>query len=389
MNKTIISLWAMIFLAGLSVSAQYVQQYGNCPQTNLSPIQCGYYQEGYQDGANDAQTNQENNYKRHRNKLDGDKYENFYRQGYDAGYAAVRPYQRWDKDQKENYDDGFQDGENDKRRNISRLPERYEGQFDKSYEAFYKQGYYDGYDGKSRQYDTPLGGVQPNYPNYPNYPTNPTYPNYPSYQQGTATGTVYWSGKVDDRVNVVIQGSEVRTQIVGGTSGYATQQTMNGVLPRRPATISVNKTDGRGNATVIQQPNRDNGYTAIVQIFDSKRGTDDYSLQINWQSTAPVEEPYRSGRVTWRGKVDQTANIIIAGSSVQTQDASATGLSGVTHNISGYLARRPGSVSVKKNKGRGTVTVYQQPTAENDFVAIIQVFDADKGGGDYEVEISW
>jgi hypothetical protein len=389
MNKTIISLWAMILLAGLSVSAQYVQQYGNCQQTNLTPIQCGYYQEGYQDGANDAQINQENNYKRHRNKLDGDKYENFYRQGYDAGYAAVRPYQRWDKDQKENYDDGFQDGENDKRRNISRLPERYEGQFNKSYEAFYKQGYYDGYDGKSRQYDTPLGGVQPNYPNYPNYPTNPTYPNYPSYQQGTATGTVYWSGKVDDRVNVVIQGSEVRTQIVGGTSGYATQQTMNGVLPRRAATISVNKTDGRGNATVIQQPNRDNGYTAIVQIFDSKRGTDDYSLQINWQSTAPVEEPYRSGRVTWRGKVDQTANIIIAGSSVQTQDASATGLSGVTHNISGYLARRPGSVSVKKNKGRGTVTVYQQPTAENDFVAIIQVFDADKGGGDYEVEISW
>ncbi len=386
MKKIIISICVIILLAGLSVSAQYVQSLGQCNRTTLSPIQCGYYEEGYQDGVNDAQNNRANDYKRYRNKLDGDKYENFYRQGYDAGYSNIKPYQRWDKDQRDSYDDGFQDGENDKRRNISRLAERYDGQYNKTFEAFYKQGYYDGFDGKTRQYDTPLGGMQPT---YPTYPTNPVYPTYPNSAAGTASGTVFWSGRVDDRVNVVIQGSEVRTQIISGTSGYATQQTINGVLPRRPSVISVNKTDGRGNVFVTQQPSRDNGFTAIIQIFDSKRGTDDYSLQISWQSNAPVEEPYQAGKVTWRGRVDQTANIIVAGSSVQTQDASATGLSNVTHTISGYLARRPGSVTVRKNKGRGTVTVYQQPSTENDFVAIIQIFDADKGSGEYEIEISW
>ncbi len=80
---------------------------------------------------------------------------------------------------------------------------------------------------------------------------------------------------------------------------------------------------------------------------------------------------------------------MISGSLVQTQDASATGVANVTSNISGYLARRPGSVTVNKNKGRGTVNVLQQPNAENDYVAIVQIFDNEKGAGDYEIEITW
>ncbi len=382
MKKIMISLSAIILFSGLSVSAQFVQQYGQCNRSTSTPIQCGYYEEGYQDGVNDANSNRSNDYKRYRNKLDGNKYENFYKQGYDAGYSSIKPYQRWDKDQRENYDDGFQDGENDKRRNISRLPERYEGQYNKTYEAFYRQGYFDGYDGKTRQYDMPIGGV---------ISTNPTFPIEPSFPRGgTPTGTISWTGRVDDRVNVTIQGSDVRTQVLGGNSGQPTEQTMNGVLPRRASTVSVTKYNGRGTATVIQQPSRENRFTAIVQILDSKRGADDYRLQISWQSNAlQVEEPYQAGRVTWRGRVDQTANIIISGSDVETQDASATGVSSVKFNVSGYLARRPGTVSVKKNKGRGTVSVFQQPSAENDYVAIIQVFDADSGFGEYELEVTW
>lgn len=376
-------------IAGFSVSAQNIQQYGQCSQSNFTPIQCGYYQEGYQDGASDAQSNRNNDYKRYRNKLDGSKYENYYQQGYDAGYSSIKPYQKWSNEQRNGYDDGFQDGESDKRRNISRLPERYEGQYNKLYEAFYKQGYYDGYDGRTRQYDLPIGAVQPNNPNFPTNPTNPNFPN--NSRGGTATGTVDWVGKVDDRVNIIIRGNEVRTEVLGGTSGQPTLQTMSGVLPRRSATLSVAKNQGRGTASVIQQPSRENKFTGIVQILDSKRGDDDYRLQISWQSNTliQVEEPYQSGRLVWRGRVDQTANITISGSDVDTQDASGTGLSNVTNNLSGYLAHRPGSVSVKKNKGRGTVNVLQQPSAENDYVAIVQVFDTDKGASDYEIEITW
>lgn len=378
MKKSLFSIIATVILATYSVSAQFVPQYDQCGQNNFTPIQCGYYQEGVQDGASDAQSNRSNDYRRYRNKLDGNKYESFYRQGYEAGYSNLSPNQRWNNEQRNSYDDGFRNGESDRRRNISRLPERYEGRYNRSYEAFYKQGYYDGYDGRVRQYDTAIDGSQ-------NFPTNPTFPS----SGGTASGTANWDGKVDDRVNIILQGSQIRTQVLGGNSGQPNSQFVNGVLPSRQSTVSVRKLSGRGEVNVIQQPNRSNGYVAIVQVIDSRRGADDYRLELSWQSDVLVEEPYQSGRVNWKGKADQTVNIVISGSLVQTQDASATGVSNVTSNISGYLARRPGTVSVNKRKGRGTVNVIQQPSEDNDFVAIIQIFDNEKGAGEYEIEITW
>ena len=389
-----ISLCGIVLCLGQSLFAQ-----GQC-QSNFTPIQCGYFQEAYQDGAADAQNNRSNDYKRYKAKLEGSKYENFYKQGYDAGYSAVKPYQRWDKDQKSIYDNGFQKGDSDKRKNISRLPERYDGQYNRTYDAFFKQGYYDGYDGRSKQYDVPVGSIppvnpiNPTFPNstatFPTNPINPTVPTFPAnpVKIGTQTGTVSWNGRVDDRTNIIIQSDQVTEQVISGGGGFVSNKSMSGVLPRVASAISVSKQGGRGDAMVIQQPSRENNYVGIVQVVDTKRGSDDYRLQINWQATEPLEEPYQSGRVSWRGRVDQTANIVISGNTVQTQDASATGVQVSSSNITGSLARRPGTVSVSK-RGRGTVTVLQQPTAENGFVAIVQVFDADRGAGDYEIEITW
>lgn len=378
-----ISLCGIVLFAGQSL---FAQTYGQC-QATYTPIQCGYFQEAYQDGVADAQNNRSNDFRRYRTKLDGSKYENFYSQGYDAGYSSIKPYQRWDRDQRNIYDDGFQKGDSDRRRSISRLPERYEGQYNRTYDVFFKQGYYDGFDGKSKQYDVPVGYVPPVNLNNPTFPTTPTYPTVP-VKIGTATGSVTWNGRVDDRTNIIIQGDQITEQIVSGNGSYTTNKNINGVLPRVSSNISALKLDGRGEVMVVQQPNRNNNFTAIVQVADTKRGAENYRLQINWQATEPLEEPYQSGRVSWRGRVDQTANIVISGNSVQTQDSSGTGVQVNNSNITGYLARRPGTVSVSK-RGRGTATVSQQPSPENGFVAIVQVFDADRGAGDYEIEITW
>lgn len=383
----VISLCGIVFFAGQSLFAQQCQG-------NYSPIQCGYYQEAYQDGIADAQNNRANDYKRYKTKLEGSKYETYYKQGYDAGYSSIRPYQRWERDQKSAYDNGFQKGDSDKRRNISRLPERYEGQYNRTYEPFFRQGYYDGFDGRSKQYDVPVGSVPPVNPTNPTFPTNPSFPNNPTfpttpYKVGTATGSVSWSGRIDDRTNIIIQSDQITEQAISGSNPYGINKSMNGVLPRAAAILSVIKMDGRGEARVIQQPNRDNNYTAIVQVTDPKSGADNYRFQMNWQATEPLEEPYQSGRVSWRGRVDHMANIVISGNSVQTQDAVTMGVSNISSNISGYLARRPGTVSVRKNRGRGSVNVLQQPSPENGFTAIVQIFDPEGGAADYEVEISW
>ena len=351
-----------------------------CDKVKEGPIKCGYYEEGYIDGANDARNNLENDYRRYRSKFE-DQYESHYRTGYDDGYASVRPFARWTDEQKNVYDQGFDDGEDDKRRNISRLPARYEGQYDRSFEAYYRRGYLDGYDGRQKNYDVPIGRP------VSRRDTRPGFPGRPGRRIGTTRGTGTWRGRVDNRVNIVIQGSEMRTQTVAGdVSGVV--QNLQGVLPRRNATVSVRKLDGRGSAFVLQQPTRTNNYTAIVQVYDPRRGRDNYNLQISWTSTNTVE-PYSSGKVRWKGRVNQLVTLRIYGDTVEAVDETASGLSEVTYDFEGYLAARPGSVRINKRDGRGTVRIVEQPSARNDYTAVIQITDTRGGDDEYDIEIEW
>lgn len=268
------------------------------------------------------------------------------------------------------YNEGYEDGINDARSNRDANYRRYSNKLDsRLYDRYYIQGYDAGY--VSVRPQNPFPGPRP------------------GRGRGTSTGTIDWSGRVDDRLNIVIRGNEIENQSVSGRfiPGY---QNMNGVLPRRNATLSVSKLEGRGTAFVIQQPNRSNNFTAIVQVYDPQRSDDEYRLQIRWQSQGGnVDERYSAGRVVWRGRVDDTVNIVISGSDVDSIDQSGSGLSNVNFNINGYLAARPGNVTVRKRRGRGSVTVLQQPNRNNDYEAIIQIYDPDGSDDDYEVEITW
>lgn len=370
MKRLFILAFVMCIIAfgGISASAQ-------CDRNTSSPIKCGYYDEGYQDGVADGTGNRNSDYRRYRNKFES-QYESFYRSGYEAGFESVRPTTRWTNSQRSAYDSGYTIGQIDRRGgNQNRSAESDRGQYDQNIGLYFQQGYYDGFNNRPRQYDVPLGTD-------PNYPPNPG--------GGVGSGTASWSGRVDERANLVIRGSSMTVETLSGKSAQTTYQTVNGVLPRgRPSTLTARKNSGRGDFAVIQNPNRSNDYTAIVQIYDARNGADNYAIEISWAPAANTEEPYRSGRVKWRGRVDQTANIVISGSDVKTQDASGTGLSNVNYSLSGYLARRPGTVIARKTDGRGTVTVLQQPSWDNDFTAIVQVFDPNGGSDNYEVEITW
>lgn len=361
--------FGVVAFSGVTASAQ-------CDPNTQGAIRCSYYNEGYQDGVNDAQNNRSSDYKRYRSKYES-KYESNFRDGYNAGYESVRPTVRWSNSQRNAYDSGYSIGQSDRRSGTYNRPgEAARGRYDSNIAAYFQQGYDDGFNNRQRQYDVPLGNIPPTYPPFPG-------------GGGNTTGTAYWNGRVDDRANIVISGNTIYAQNVSGNQVTTSYQNITGALPRRATTINVRKVDGRGNVSVIQQPNRSNNFTAIVQIYDSKGGAGNYKIEASWVGAANVEEPYQSGSVRWSGRVDQTANIYISGSDVNSQDAAGTGLWSVNHSVNGYLARRPGSVSAYKRRGRGTVTVLQQPNWENDFTAIIQVFDPSGGADNYEVDISW
>lgn len=351
-----------------------------CDRSRLTPIKCGYYEEGYQDGANDARSNSSNDYRRYSSKFER-QYETFYRSGYDDGYGRIRPFSRWTDRQKNTYDQGYDDGKSDNNRNISRLPARYEGQYERDFESYYQRGYFDGYDNRQKQYDVPITGIEP-------IPTpTPIGPGEGGNRRGTPTGSAIWNGRVDNVANVTIKANQITTTPIAGPV-IPTYQNLIGSLPRRDATVSVRKLAGRGNVFVTQQPNRNNDYTAIVQIADPQRGMDDYNLQISW-SASSKDEPYSAGKVVWRGRVDHTVSLRVFGESVESKDETGTGLSAVSFDMNGYLAARPGSVRVRKKDGRGSVYIVEQPSDSNDYVAVIRIFDDGGGADNYEIEIEW
>ena len=95
------------------------------------------------------------------------------------------------------------------------------------------------------------------------------------------------------------------------------------------------------------------------------------------------------GRVRWRGTVDDEVQLVIKNNSLETRTISGQTYSNATYNFTSALPNRRVNVEVTRRKGRGRVTVLQQPARENDFTTVIQILDKDGGARDYDVEIYW
>ncbi len=372
--------------AGIS-NAQTIGSFGvNCDSSYATPIQCGYFTEGHQDGANDARSNQDGDYKRYKKKYDN-QYESAYRAGYERGYATIRPNGNWNDKQEDAYDLGYRLGDDDHDRGISRLPARYEGRYDNAYAVHYRNGYFDGYDQRPKNYVIDRGNAQ--LPGNPNFPAGNNFPPVNNNNViASRTGRMIWNGRVDQRVNIVIQGNTLRTQTLAGTNLGDGTQTISGAIPRREASVSVRKLEGRGSVTVLQPPSRVNNYTTIIQVFDGNGGADNYRFEVTWESTNTFET-YSTGKLRWKGRVDQSVNIRISGDDVREDVLSGQPLGNVTQNLDGYLANRDGRVTLRKLEGRGTVSILEQPSRLNNYTAVIRIFDPKSSDDEYEIEVTW
>jgi hypothetical protein len=99
---------------------------------------------------------------------------------------------------------------------------------------------------------------------------------------GASSGRIRWSGTVDDVVQLNIQGNYVDPKAISGTPYNDATSTFSDPLPNRSVSLSVRKMRGRGDVRVVQQPSRSNDFTAIVEIRDSRSGSDNYDLEITW-----------------------------------------------------------------------------------------------------------
>jgi BON domain-containing protein len=97
------------------------------------------------------------------------------------------------------------------------------------------------------------------------------------------TGTVAWSGVVDGVDEIIFSGSSASVRHVSGKPPREVRASFSAPLPRSIVSLDLISTSGRGVVVVVQHPSPDNGYTAIVRIDDSGKGSDKrYEFTLRW-----------------------------------------------------------------------------------------------------------
>ena len=96
------------------------------------------------------------------------------------------------------------------------------------------------------------------------------------------SGRMTWRGRVDDDVRIRIRGGSADVETIGGTAYYDSQPNFFNSLPNRRVTVRLTQKRGRGEIFIEQQPTRENDFTAVVRIRDSRGGASDYEFELQW-----------------------------------------------------------------------------------------------------------
>ena len=99
---------------------------------------------------------------------------------------------------------------------------------------------------------------------------------------GGRSGRMTWRGRVDDDVRIRIRGGSADVETIGGTPLYDSQPNFENSLPYRRVTVRLTEKRGRGEIFIEQQPSRENDFTAVIRIRDTRGGASDYAFTLEW-----------------------------------------------------------------------------------------------------------
>jgi hypothetical protein len=103
------------------------------------------------------------------------------------------------------------------------------------------------------------------------------------YGEYGTSGRMQWSGRVDDEIVIMIQGSTASVRTVMGQPVENEDYKFQSQLPRQELRMNLRKLNGRGSVELVEEPTRRNGYSAVVRIRDKKSGTDEYTFELRWE----------------------------------------------------------------------------------------------------------
>ena len=249
-----------------------------------------------------------------------------------------------------------------------------------------------------------------------------------------------WSGRVDREVQISMRGRSVWTNGVDSDDGARSRVQVASYLPRSDGYVRVQPENGRGEIAVVQQPSSWNDYTTIIRIRDRSSGSDRYRVSAYWDPRysnsrggygRPNDVPSRidtrdrddddrwehrgddgrgdhrgdDGRwdrrgggygygngtaLRWSGSVDNEVEIRLQGRRVDERVLSGGMIRDERSSVLGDgIPRRDAQVVITQAQGRGTVYVAQQPSAYNNYTAVIRVRDPQGGYGFYDFQVGY
>lgn len=237
-----------------------------------------------------------------------------------------------------------------------------------------------------------------------------------------------WTSKVDREVIIQIRGRDVATRGSGLDASYAPRVNINQTLPHEAGIVRAFLQNGRGAVDVLENPSARNNYTATVRVRDVRSGADDYRVVVTYELNDPRsngrdddrgnggwnrddDRDHRgndgrgndnrgndrydrnrrdAGALRWSGMVDGVAEIRIQGSRIDAVAERGNRLRDVRYDVLGSsLPRRDVRLEIAHLDGRGKVSIVQQPSVWNGYVAVIRIEDRRSGYGGYSLDVRW
>jgi hypothetical protein len=210
------------------------------------------------------------------------------------------------------------------------------------------------------------------------------------------TEGVRWQGRVDGESIIRFRGEQAWDETISGGGVSGARFRFSEPLPRRNVLVNLLDNDGRGDVVIIEQPNRNNDYTACVRIRDRRGGSGNYNFTLGWEKGRGRDDDNgwpgggnHSLGLRWSGRVDGRDLIYIRGNQLWVDHREGQPIYDDNYRFSQSLPFDRGAIFVRKLRGRGNVRVIEQPTRNNNYTAVIMVEDRDGGADRYEFEVVW
>ena len=103
------------------------------------------------------------------------------------------------------------------------------------------------------------------------------------YGYGGRREVYEWSGVVDKEVQIQLRGGRAYVRGIGDGDDRASRGRILSGLPQQPGNLVIQRIDGRGEVSVIEQPSARNNYTGTFRIRDPRGGADRYRIAVYFE----------------------------------------------------------------------------------------------------------